>query len=376
MRYVVVCWILYLVLYFVYRFFMTGKSRKYYILCLILLLPTGILIYDFVAECTKVGTPELLCKLANVLIIGSAFLSALTMRPFTDGKYHRCWGDRSDGRRVRTIDPMSVVAGYIMPNRCGASNSIHETFEISAVEHYIHKKRAEGMENFGLMHVFLAGYVRTVCKFPGLNRFFSGQRVYQHGDDIAFEMTIKKEMSSEAPDTCIKLHLNRRDTAEDVYRKLNALIEKTKNTTSDSNFDMVAGILSGIPGLFLKFVVWALKVADYFGKIPKFLLEVSPFHGSVIFTSMGSLGIPPVVHHLYDFGNLPVFVAFGRKYRRNEVDAEGNLRTRRYVDLTMNCDERIVDGFYYATVLKYFQRLLRRPEQLDLPPETMIDDIP
>lgn len=376
MRYVVVCWILYLALYVVYRAFLTGKTRKYYILCLILLLPTAILTYDFIVECAKVPTGEMLGKLANVLILGSVFLSSLTMRPFADGLYHRCWGDRADGRRVRSLDPMSLVAGYIMPNRTGASNCIEQTFEISAVERYIHRKRAEGFENFGLMHVFLAGYVRTVCKYPGLNRFFSGQRVYQHGDDIAFEMTVKKEMSSDAPDTCIKLHLNRKDTAEEVYRKLNDLIEKTKNTPADSNFDTVAGILASIPGLFLKFTVWCLKVADYFGKVPKFLLEVSPFHGSVIFTSMGSLGIPPVVHHLYDFGNLPVFVAFGRKYRRNEIDSEGNLRTRRYVDLTMNCDERIVDGFYYATVLKYFQRLIRRPEQLDLPPEEIIDDIP
>ena len=38
---------------------------------------------------------------------------------------------------------------------------------------------------------------------------------------------------------------------------------------------------------------------------PKFLLELSPFHGSIYFTSMGSLGIKPVYHHLYDFGTAP-----------------------------------------------------------------------
>ena len=90
---------------------------------------------------------------------------------------------------------------------------------------------------------------------------------------------------------------------------------------------------------------------------------------------MGSLGIPPIVHHLYDFGNLPVFVAFGRKYRKQELDSEGNVVTRRYVDFVMNCDERTVDGFYYATVLKYFHKILRNPEVLDNPPEEIIRDI-
>ena len=70
---------------------------------------------------------------------------------------------------------------------------------------------------------------------------------------------------------------------------------------------------------------------------------------------MGSLGIPPIVHHLYNFGNLPVFVAFGRKYRKVELDLQGKPVTRRYVDFVMNTDERIVDGFYYATVMKYFE---------------------
>ena len=182
-------------------------------------------------------------------------------------------------------------------------------------------------------------------------------------------------MSTSAPDTTIKLHLNRADTAAEVYQKLNAVIEEVKNSPLDSSFDNLAGLLASLPGLLLKFTVWSLKVADYFGKLPKFLTELSPFHGSVIFTSMGSLGIPPIVHHLYNFGNLPVFLAVGRKYRKMELDAEGQPVMRRYVDFVLNCDERTVDGFYYATVLKYFHKILRNPAILDNTPEEIVQDI-
>ena len=174
----------------------------------------------------------------------------------------------------------------------------------------------------------------------------------------------------------IKLHLKPTDTTKEVYEKLNALIDEVKNTPLDSSFDHVAALLASMPRLLLKFVVWFLKTLDYFGMLPTFLTDLSPFHGTVIFTSMGSLGIPPIVHHLYNFGNLPVFVAFGRKYRKVELDLQGKPVTRRYVDFVMNTDERIVDGFYYATVMKYFEKLLREPEQLDLPPEEVIRDIP
>lgn len=374
-RYVAVCWILYLAFYAIYRLFVTGKFRQVFVLQLISLLPFGVLLYDFVAECGKIPTYELFDKLSNVLLAGALTAATLAMRMFCDGKYHRTWGDRADGRRVRSINGMFLVAGYIMPDRNDACNSIQDTLEISAVERYIHKKRAEGLKDFGLMHVFLAAYVRCVAKYPGLNRFFSGQRIHQRDEDIAFTMTIKKEMRVDGEETTIKLHLSPYDTAEDVYRKLNAVVENVKNTPLDSSFDKLAGFLAGIPGLLLKFVVWCLKVADYFGKLPKALTELSPFHGSVIFTSMGSLGIPPIVHHLYNFGNLPVFVAFGRKYRKTELTPEGTPVTKRYVDFCMNLDERTVDGFYYASVLKHFHKIMRAPSQLDNPPEEVLRDI-
>ncbi|MBE6927213.1 MAG: hypothetical protein E7467_01770 [Ruminococcaceae bacterium] len=370
LRYVVVCWLLYLVIYVIYRMYLTGKFHRTYLLSAILLVPTAILAYDYL----KAETDHY-AKLANVLFVGSLFVASLAMHRFNDGKYHNTWGDRKDGRRLRSIDPMNLVAGYIMPDRNDACNSIQDKLEISAIERYIHKKRAEGLKDFGITHVLLAAYVRCVSKYPGLNRFFSGQRVHQRDDDISFVMAIKKEMSVDAPETMIKLHLSRTDTAEDIYYKLNALVEEVKNTPLDSSFDKLAGLLASIPGLVLKFVVWVLKVLDYFGKLPTFLTELSPFHGSVIFTSMGSLGIPPIVHHLYNFGNLPVFLAFGRKYRKTELDSEGNAVTRRYVDMVLNTDERTVDGFYYAAVLKQFHKLTRHPEQLDLPPEQVIEDI-
>lgn len=375
MRYVVVCWILYLGYYLIYRFIMTGRITRPWVFSLITLLPLAALTYDCLLVWNSIELWYLMDKLSNICMVCALFLMTLAMRRFMDGKYHRTWGDRSDGRRVRTINGMSVVANYIMPNRNGASNSIQDTVEITNIERYIHRKRKEGFENFGITHVFLAAYVRCIAKYPGCNRFLSGQRVYQRDDDIQFTMAIKKDMSTEASDTMIKLHLTQTDTSKEVYEKFNKVYEEVKNTPLDSSFDHVASLLASLPGLLLKFVVWFLKVMDYFGKIPKFLLEVSPFHASVIFTSMGSLGIPPIVHHLYDFGNLPVFVAFGRKYRKVELDLTGKPVTHRYVDFVLNCDERTVDGFYYATVLKYFQKLLRNPEVLDEQPEEIKWDI-
>ena len=188
-------------------------------------------------------------------------------------------------------------------------------------------------------------------------------------------MTIKKDMSTNGEETEIKLHLSPRDTAYDVYRKMNETITQAKSTPSDAGVDKTAFFMTLLPGVLLKFLVWVLKTTDYFGLIPKFLLEVSPFHGSVYFTSMGSLGISPVYHHLYDFGNLPIFGAFGCKRKALELQEDGSVVERKYIDFRFTLDERTVDGFYYAAFLKYFRRLFRRPEVLDTPPEEVAKDV-
>ncbi len=310
----------------------------------------------------------------GLMALGLIFtVFAIKIHPVNE--YHPTWGDRVDGRRIRSLDPMVAIGAYFMPNRNGSSNLFSDAFEITNVERYIRQKRKEGFTSFGLTHVLLAAYCRAVCKYPAINRFISGQKVYTHGDDIQFSMTIKKEMSADAPETTIRLHLDRKLTAGEIYQQLNDVVTAEKEAPMDSDFDNVVRLFNLIPGLLLKFAVWALKLLDYFGLLPKFLLELSPFHGSVYFTSMGSLGIPPIYHHLYDFGNIPLFCSFGCKRRTLEVLEDGTVVQRKYMDVRVTTDERIVDGFYYAAFFKHFKRLMAHPELLDLPPEEVVPDI-
>ena len=314
--------------------------------------------------------------LPDALMALGLIIAVFAMRIHTDGEYHPTWGDRSDGRKIRTLAPMAQITAFFQVERNTCSNLFEESFEISHIERYIRQKRKEGYTDFGINHVLLAAYVRGVAKYPQLNRFISGQKVYSRGNDIQYSMVVKKEMTIESPDTSFKVHLSPYDTAIDIYNKMNAAVEDVKKSMElDSSLDSVIQYLNMIPSVVLKFVVWLLKLLDYFGLLPKFLLELSPFHGSLFFTSMGSLGIPPIYHHLYDFGNLPVFGAFGCKRRALEVQEDGSVVQRKYVDMKFVLDERIVDGYYYAVFFKYYRSLLRHPEILDIPPEVVNRDI-
>ena len=357
----------------------TSGHRKHgiFLLVPVVLTPAAFILYYSRSALLTNNLPALLPVIPDLLMLLGVFLLTFALRVHADGAYHPTWGDRIDGRKVRTLSPMAQITSYFQWERNICSNFFEESFEITHIDRYIRQKRREGLTDFGITHVLLAAYVRGVAKFPQLNRFISGQKVYSRGDDIQYCMVIKKEMTVDSPDTSIKVHLNPRDTAKDVYEKLNAAVESVKATTElDSNLDALIMALNLIPSVVLKFVVWLLKLMDYFGLLPAFLLELSPFHGSLFFTSMGSLGIPPIYHHLYDFGNLPVFGAFGCKRKAVEVLEDGTIVPRKYIDCKFVLDERICDGYYYAAFFKYYRRIMRNPEILDQPPEEVVKDIP
>ena len=284
-------------------------------------------------------------------------------------------GDRSDGRKLRTIQPMNRLMPYIMKKRSDAQNTFADKIEVSKADALCRKKVLEGKTNFSFLHVLLAAYLRAITQRPAINRFVSGQKIYAR-KEIVFVMTIKKEMSLSAPDTVIKVKFSPDDTLDDVYEKFNVVatnaIESLEKQTS---FDKLIKLFNYIPGFVLRFIVWLLEGLDYIGWLPKAFMDLLPFYGSMIVTSMGSLGINPIYHHIYDFGNLPVFLSYGRKRTVFEYDKNGVMNKKRYIDIKAVTDERICDGYYFASAFKYFKKLVESPDILETPPTELIEDV-
>lgn len=269
---------------------------------------------------------------------------------------------------------MDAVSPFIMPNRTGASNTFFATVNIEKCEQLIREKRAEGMAGLGMIHIFMAAYVRVVSQLPGINRYIRRQRVYaRNGIEIC--MAIKKVMELNAPETVLKINAIPEDTLESIYSQLSAEIETNKKDGDQNDMDTAARVLVKFPSVLLRFVVWFLRLLDYFGLLPRFLTKLSPFHGSLFITNMGSLGMPPIYHHLYDFGNLPLFIAMGAKRTEYSVNKEGQVEKHRMLDFTVVCDERICDGHYYATAFKKLKKYIENPELLLSRPERVLEDI-
>lgn len=274
----------------------------------------------------------------------------------------RRFGDRKDGRKLRSLTAMHYVEPFIMKERNDAQNFFEDVIDITNAESYLAEKHKAGYTDLSLLHIILAGYVRVVSERPGINRFIAGQRIYAH-NTIECVMDIKKEMSLEAPDTCIKVEFDPRDAVLDVYKKFQTVAHRAVADSTD--FDKTAKLFTFLPRLMFRLAMSVLRCLDYFGLMPKKLIRVSPFHGSLIITSMGSLGIPAIYHHLYNFGTLPIFVSYGNIYSAEAVKADGTRERHRFVTIKVVTDERICDGYYFASAFKRLKRYILHPEILD-----------
>lgn len=102
---------------------------------------------------------------------------------------------------------------------------------------------------------------------------------------------------------------------------------------------------------------------DNIGKLPKSIIDISPFHASAFITNVGSIGLSTIYHHIYDFGTISLFVSIGRKKESFKMVGNKIVKSK-VVEIGLVADERICDGYYFSKALKEFINLTRNPEKL------------
>ena len=287
-------------------------------------------------------------------------------------KRRRRLGDRSDGRLLRTLDPISKLMPYVMRHRNDALNMFSYSIDLENIEKYVQEKKQQGKKNFTPMHVLLAAYVRAVSQRPALNRFIAGQKIYARNYFEAM-ITIKKEMKITSPDTVVCMEFPLDSTADQVYEITQKIILDGK--AEETGLDSFTKLIDYIPGFVKRFVFWLIRVLDYCGLLPMWLVRLSPFHASMCITSIASLGLPPVFHHIYNLGNVPMFIAMGLPEWKPVGKGDGSVEVRKHMPLTMVMDERICDGYYFASTFRMLVGFLRNPWQLDTPPAEVFEDV-
>jgi hypothetical protein len=283
-------------------------------------------------------------------------------------------GDRYDGWRLRSLSPFYQITPFIMRTRVDAHDYFEDRIEIGRAESWLKSIRERTGEDIGFLHLFIAVLVRAMSQKPRLNRFVAGKRIYAR-NEILISLAIKKRLHEDALETTLKMRFEPTDTILDVARRVNGAIAANKESEARNDTDKTARLFMLCPGFLVSGLIGLLRLLDGFGLMPKIVHRASPFHTSAFVTDLGSLGIKPIYHHLYDFGTTSFFLAFGAKERERHLAEDGRVVERKYIGIKVVNDERICDGHYYAGAFKYIMHLFRHPEELEAPPARVVADV-
>lgn len=274
------------------------------------------------------------------------------------------FGRRSDGKRIKTLPPEFKIIPNLMVERSDSQVFFKQDVGISSMDEYIDKKAKENIK-ISYMDIIYAAIVRIIAERPQLNRFIANKNVFAR-NDISVSLSIKKSLSEEGDETTLKIHYRGDETLFQVKEKLQKEIARNKDVNQENSTDKTADMLGKVPNWLFRFLVSCLKKMDKHGMLPKSIIEASPFHTSVFLTNVGSLGIDAIYHHIYNFGTTSMFFAMGRK-KKSYVYEDDEIRQEKCITLAFVGDERICDGYYYASSFKALTRYLKHPELLEEP---------
>jgi len=282
------------------------------------------------------------------------------------------WGDRYDGWRVRKVDPVFRVIPYVLRTRMDAQNFFEEKVPIDHIEAFI-KKHKEAIPDLSIMHVIMAATVRLFSQRPHLNRFVVWNKIFAR-NHINFSIAIKRSLTDNGEETLIKPYFQPEDTLSDVVRKTREVQLANQQEGVRNASDTISRILGTLPDWLMRVVAWTMLWTDKVGILPRFINEASPWHCSVFLTNIGLIGIESIYHHLYEFGTCSNFVAMGKKTRFHSTTKEGELVVHKQIRLKFVLDERICDGYYFASSLRLMTKYLMNPEILLTPPANVVKD--
>lgn len=273
-------------------------------------------------------------------------------------------GDRIDGRLINNLTTTDKYGPYFNRSSDGCANMYEDSVFIGDTTAWLRDHATGEFASLNLLHIIIAAYVRTASAMPAINRFISGQRIYAR-NDISVIITAARKESDRRAARFVKVSFEPTDTIYDVYRRISAAVQTVRSGATPANaLPFPEGLLK-LPRPAVKLAFWALRTLDYFGKLPRHILDNSGVHGSMSICTLSVHDAKPTYVSLGDFGNLPMTMSISTSRR------QGND----YLHFRSVYDSRIADVLYFTEAFAYMKELIRNPSLMEGRPDMQFEDI-
>ena len=253
--------------------------------------------------------------------------------------------------------------------RCDAQVFLNYKLDYEKLARYIVEQGNQG-HRFTFLELLIAAFVRVASEVPEVNRFVANKRMYAR-TQLTVSFVVLKETSKEGAveENTVKCYFDPHDTIFDVAERVSVAIDENRREAADNSTMKVAKLL--LRPVLANSVVAAARFMDRYGVMPKYIMNASPFHTSLFVTHMGSIGMPAVNHHIYNFGTTSLFLSMGSVERTIALGPDGKVIRKRYLPIGITADERICAGATYAKMVNRMIYYLNDPSLLETPPENV-----
>lgn len=258
------------------------------------------------------------------------------------------FGRRPDGR-LAVVSPIRRFMPFISPTRNGALVYLTQRIDVRRAEALLAERNAARPREarVTLFHLVLAAIAEALHQKPRLNRFVAGRRIWDR-DGVWLSFSAKQAFAEDAPIMTVKRRFAPGEPIDALATDVWALLGAGRSG-EQTLADKEVGLMLKLPGVLIRLLLGLARLADHHGLLPRSMIATDPLFTSVFVANLGSVGLDAGYHHLWEWGNCPVFAVMGA--------VEGGRLTMKY-----SYDERIADGFYAAKGLEIVKALLEAPD--------------
>lgn len=278
---------------------------------------------------------------------------------------------RYDATKAKNVSPMKILEPHVMPTRDESiayfRMQLDVTETLKFIDKYNQERNLEKPNKLTFFHVFLTACARGFGIFPQLNRFILGRKFWQR-NRIQFSFLIKKQLKYKAKETIVKMDFDPFDTVDSVRERVHNYVNRARSDKG-SEADSEMNFFGKLPRFVLILAVKILRMLDFFGIMPRGMIESDPLYTGAMLANLGSIGLNASLHHIFNWGTMSWCFMVGNYRYLPVANEKGEVSAKQIVDIGVTVDERIGTGMTYIMGLKTIQKLMENPEELLTPPK-------
>jgi hypothetical protein len=267
------------------------------------------------------------------------------------------FGRRRDGVLAQ-VAPYRRMMPFLMRGRNESMVLFEQQLDMSRAQPWLAAWNARTGHRATVFLLVLHALGRVLHERPHINRFIAGRRIYDRRG-VFMTFSAKKAMHDDAPLATVKRAFPAGESFAAMVAALTADIGVARSDAL-SKVDRELGFFLRFPGFLLAASIALLRWLDGHGLAPSALIGDDPMYTSAFIANLGSLKIDAAFHHLYEYGNCPLFCTVGR-LAPAPIVVDGELVLRPSLLVRYSYDERIEDGFYAATAIGKVRQWIEDP---------------